>query len=200
MSRPQIRPHFDLWVRGPVDEVTRALEHRFADGGDMWAGHIVGHHAQLVIRRKQRNIWSPWLTFAIEPGEEGGTFLRGRFAPHPSGWTLYLACYGMLIITMLGLGFFGLSQWIAEEPPYMLWSVPVGLALLGVLYLSAFAGQRFSAGEMDGMRTFVLGGLERWETEWVEPRPAPEELEEQVDFSPAAPVLSGPLARSPERE
>lgn len=169
VSAPQIRPHFDLVLRAPVAAVKARLGEHFAHGGDMWAGHIVGDHAQLVIRRKKRNIWSPWLTFAIEPNERG-TRLSGRFAPHPSGWTLYLAAYGMVIISVVGLGFFGLSQWMAGLPATMLWSLPIGAIVLALLYGSAFVGQRLSGGEMDAMRDFVVRGLEGFEHEWVEPR------------------------------
>lgn len=180
MSGPRLRPHFDLFVSAPEEPVTRRLEAHFATGGEMWAGHIVGRHAQLVIRRRNRNIWSPWLTFAIEP-EKGGTLLSGRFAPHPSGWTLYLALYGMVIISMVGLGFFGLSQWMAGLPATMLWSLPVGAALVVALYASALIGQRLSAGEMDSMRAFVLAGFEGVDTEWRVPRARLESDEEGVE-------------------
>lgn len=143
----------------------------------MWAGHLVGDHGQLVIRRRRRHIWSPWLTFALA-SEGTGTSLRGRFAPHPSGWTLYLALYGIVLTLMLGLGFFGVSQWMAGLPPTALWSLPVGGVLLVALYLSAFVGQRLSGGEMEGMRAFVLGGFEGLEHRWIEPT---EEYEPKAD-------------------
>lgn len=170
MSRPHLRPHFDLIVQAPLEGVKARLEDRFSHGGDTWAGHITGRHAQLVIRRRKRKFWSPWLTFAFESDQEG-TLLTGRFAPHPSAWTFYVAGYGMVLTSLLGLGFFGLSQWIAGEPPTMLWSLPIGLFLLAALYLSAFVGQRLSAGEMEAMRAFVVEGFEgHFSTRWREPR------------------------------
>lgn len=165
MSRPHLRPHFDLEIDAPLPRVVERLEARFADGGDRFAGHVVDKHVQLVIRRRQRNIWTPWLTFEMSE-EDGATRLFGRFAPHPSGWTLYLAGYGMVIITMLGLGFFGLSQWMAGLPATALWSLPVGAVLLALLYASAFVGQTWSAGQMDEMRRFVFDGLEGFERRW----------------------------------
>lgn len=168
MDRPHLRPHFDLLVTAPKDEVSSRLAHRFAEGGDRWAGHIVGDHVQLVIRRKQRHIWSPWLTLALAE-EEAGTTLRGHFAPHPSGWTLYLALYGMVLIGMTGLGFFGLSQWMAGLPATALWSLPGGAVILLGLYASAFVGQRLSGEDMEAMRGFVLGAFEKVEHRWLEP-------------------------------
>lgn len=154
MSRPHLRPHFFLRVPACIEVTKSKLERQFAAGGGQFAGHVVGNHVQLVIRRKQRNIWTPWLTFTLTE-EEGQTILRGKFAPHPSGWTLYLAAYGMVLITMLGMGFFGLSQWIAGLPATMLWGLPIGSVLLLALYGSAFVGQRWSAHQMEDMRAFV---------------------------------------------
>lgn len=168
MSRPHLRPHFDLEIRAPKTEVTSRLKACFERGGDRWAGHLVGDHAQLVIRRKKRNIWSPWLTFAIDEREDH-VRLSGRFAPHPSGWTLYLAAYGIVGISMLGLGLFGVSQWMAGLPATALWSVPVGALLLSCLYASAFLGQGLSAEEMVGMRSFVESAFEDLEHRWVDP-------------------------------
>ena len=127
---------------------------------------MVGKHVQLVIRRKQRHIWTPWLTFAVDE-QDGATRLSGKFAPHPSGWTLYLAAYGMVLMTMVGLGFFGLSQWMAGLPATMLWSLPIGVVLVVALYLSAFVGQRFSAPQMEEMRSFVFEGFDGYERRWL---------------------------------
>ncbi len=181
VSRPRLRPHFDLLVSAPREDVRSRLSQRFEEGSEVWAGHMAGDHAQLVIRRRQRRFWSPWLTFALEPRPQG-TLLRGRFAPHPGAWTFYIALYGMTGTLMLGLGFFGLSQWIAGEPPTMAWSVPIGAVVLVALYGSAFVGQQLSSPEMESMRRFVVEGLAPLKTEWLPPQP-PLETEDPSDHS-----------------
>lgn len=163
--RPELRPHFDLYVGLPPDDVMIRLRARFEAGKRDWVGHSTGHHGQLVVPRAQRHLWSPWLTFDATE-QEGGTLLSGRFAPHPSIWTMYMAMYGIVVFTMFGLGCFGLSQWMADEAPTMLWSLPIGLVLLAVLYASAFVGQGLTAEQMAGMRAFIEGTFEDVETRW----------------------------------
>lgn len=180
MSRPHLRPQFDFEVALPPEEVLRRLKAHFAENKDRLAGHVVDRHVQLVCRRHARNLWTPWLTFEVLE-EDGKSVLTGRFAPHPGGWTAYMAAYAIVGISTLGLGFFGVSQWLAGLPADMLWAFPIGTVLLALLYATAFIGQRFTGEDMVNLRTFVLAGLgaearERSEhpmaPEWSPPEPA----------------------------
>jgi hypothetical protein len=166
MATPELRPHFDLVVELPLEDVMVCLSDRFEEAGDTWVGHITGTHAQLVVPRKERHLWSPWLSFSVEE-YESGTLLKGRFAPHPSVWTMYMAFYAMLLFSMLGLGFFGLSQWLAGEAPTMLWSLPIGAVIFLGLYGSAFVGQGLTARQMCAMRDFVQGSFGEAPTRWA---------------------------------
>ena len=165
MSAPELRPHFDLIVEMAPDAAMARLDERFQNAP--WVGRRRGHHGQLGVPKTSRHLWSPWLSFEATIHDDG-TLLTGRFAPHPSIWTGYMAAYGVVIFSMFGLGCFGLSQWMAGQPPTMLWTLPIGLALLGMLYGSAFVGQRLTAEQMARMRTFMVGcfdGEARWAPE-----------------------------------
>lgn len=175
-----VRPHFDLVVDRPIAEVMQTLSSRFAEERQHWAGHVTGTHAQLVVRRSQRRIWSPWLSFEVKDKGES-SLLTGRFAPHPSFWTMYMAAYGIVGFLLLGLGFFGLSQWLAGEPPTMLWSVPICTALLLGLYVSAYVGQGLGAEQMHDMRMFLGSMFPHESSSWVEPVAPVEIVVEQAE-------------------
>ena len=166
MAGAELRPHFDLVVDLPRDEVLSRLKARFEAARKTWVGHLTGSHGQLVVPESARHLWSPWLIFDATE-HEAGTLLTGRFAPHPSIWTMYMALYGMVIFLMFGLGCFGLSQWMAEEPPTMLWSLPVGVVLLAALYASAFVGQGLTREQMAEMRTFMKSSFEEDQARWT---------------------------------
>ena len=51
-----------------------------------------------------------------------------------------MAAFGSLAFIATGLGFFGLSQWMAGLSPTMLWSLPICAVLALPLYLSGFLG------------------------------------------------------------
>jgi len=167
MAAPELRPHFDLEVDLSPEDVMVQLAERFEANRGTWVGHVTGTHAQIVVPRSQRHLWSPWLSFAAQAREGGGTLLTGHFAPHPSVWTLYMALYAMLAFSLLGLGCFGLSQWMAGEPPTMLWSLPIGAVIGAGLYASAFVGQGLTAQQMCAMRRFVEDSFPSERTRWT---------------------------------
>ena len=166
----ELRPHFDLVVRRPPDDVMAHLSARMTETSNDWDGRVTGRHGQLTVPSTRRHLWSPWLTFEASE-HEGGTLLSGRFAPHPSIWTGYMAMYGIIVFTMFGLGCFGLSQWMADEAPTMLWSLPIGTILLALLYGSAFIGQGLTLEQMQGMRGYLKGCFDDDEAEWLAARP-----------------------------
>jgi hypothetical protein len=115
-------------------------------------------HAQLTVPADERHFWSPWLSFEIEPIDSGSR-LAGLFTPHPSVWTMYVACYAIVGLSTFGFGFFGVAQRMLGLPPWGLYAFPIGVVLLVLLYASALAGQRLSAGQMERMRGFVEAAL-----------------------------------------
>ncbi|MGF1511678.1 MAG: hypothetical protein ACFB9M_19455 [Myxococcota bacterium] len=168
MSRPHLRPHFDLVVALKPDEVLSVLKERFRVRKKFWTGHVSGSYIQLKVPRHHRHPWSPWLSFQATEHERG-TLLTGRFAPSPNVWTLYMAGYGVLGTLVLGLGFFGLAQWMAGEAPTMLWAVPVCLVLMLAQYGFAFIGQGLTAREMASMREFIRDSFDRRQSQWADP-------------------------------
>ena len=153
-TQTDLRPHFELYVERPPDQVLACLERRFHEVP--WEGDMRGSHVQVMVPTAERHMWSPWLTFDVRE-EAGGTRLEGRFSPHPAAWTLYMALYAMLGFTGLGLLFFGVSQWLADQTPTALWGLPVLAIMAGLLYGVPFIGQGLTAQQMCAMRLFVSG-------------------------------------------
>lgn len=112
-------------------------------------GASVGRHAELFVPEDERRVWSPWLSVTAEGTPDGGSIVRGRYAPHPHVWTLYMfLAFGLGFGLLVGMAW-GYAQWSMEETPWAFASVPLGLALAAVLYLVSLAGQRLGAGQID---------------------------------------------------
>ena len=152
-TETDLRPHFELTVPDDVDTTLSRLTGAFAAGP--FEGKVRGLHAQLIIPAPQRHLWSPWLTFEVQAAPEG-THLEGRFAPHPTVWTFYMALYAILAFTTRGLTFFGLSQWIATQSPTALWGLPVCAVLAAALFGLGFVGKGLTGQQMAAMRCFVV--------------------------------------------
>ena len=156
MTARLVRPRFDIELGSGPDEVMGVVRDRLPDCPHC-TGMSVGRHAELFVPDAERRVWSPWLSVTAHE-RETGTVLSGRFAPHPSIWTLYLFCSFALGFALLVGTTWGYAQWATERTPWALMTVPIVFALGFLLYLASQVGQRLGADQMDHLQD-ALGEL-----------------------------------------
>ena len=154
--RAEVRPRFQIGIASDPDALMEKVRDRLSTCPDC-TGVSVGRHAELFVTDEARRVWSPWLSITAEKCSDGSV-LRGRFAPHPGVWTLYLFLAFGLGFTLLVGTTLGYAQWAIERTPWALLSVPLVLLLGGGLYLASIVGQRLGAEQMDQLRS-TLGEL-----------------------------------------
>jgi hypothetical protein len=150
MSAPRVRPTFEFEFDSDPDSLMEQLRERLPQCPHC-TGVSVGRHAELFVPESERRLWSPWLSVTARD-RNGVTFVRGRFAPHPSVWTLYLFLAFALGFALLVGVTWGYAQWATEATPWALWSVPIVLAAAAGLYGTSQVGQRLSASQMVELR------------------------------------------------
>jgi hypothetical protein len=164
MSIPKMRPTFELTVSlthdQAIDRVRGLLEHP----AGAFTGKIVGRHIMLTVCEKDRHFWSPWLDMEVDentaPNAAGPVTVHGRFMPHPSIWTAFVAGYFFLATSALFTACFAYAQWATEAPPTALWGVGLSAAATAALWWSAQVGQRLARGQMEILRDVVGEALE----------------------------------------
>lgn len=145
------RPRFTIEVDSPadllMDRVRANLEHC-----PRCTGVSVGRHAELFVPEAEQRLWSPWLSVSTE--ERGsGSVLKGRFAPHPSIWTLYVfLAFGLGFSLLVGISW-GYAQWVMKSTPWALLSLPLASILGILLYLVSVVGKRLGSEQMDHLRS-----------------------------------------------
>jgi hypothetical protein len=150
MTAPEVRPRFEIELAGEADDLMDRLRTHLPRCPNC-TGMSVGRHAELFVPEADRRLWSPWLSVTAEDDREG-VVLRGRFAPHPSIWTLYLFAAFALGFSLLVGATWGYAQWATESTPWALISVPLVAILGGALYLVSLVGQRLGADQMIQLR------------------------------------------------
>ena len=146
MNPPTVRPTFEFGVDLDPDTVMEGLRRRLPQC-PRCTGVSVGLHAELFVPESERRVWSPWLSVTAR-GIGRGTVVRGRFAPHPSIWTLYLfLAFGLGFSLLVGLTW-GYAQWALETTPWALASVALVVALASALYGISLLGQRLGTSQM----------------------------------------------------
>lgn len=151
MSAPAVRPTFELSVADPPAAVMERLRARLPRCR-LCTGVSAGDHAELYVPVDERRLWSPWLSVTVEAGS-GGSLVRGRFSPQPGVWTLYMFLAFALGFALLVGGSWGYAQWVMEQRPWALLSLPACLALGAGLYSVSLLGQRLSHDQMDHLHS-----------------------------------------------
>ncbi|MGE0788308.1 MAG: hypothetical protein AB7S26_21725 [Sandaracinaceae bacterium] len=164
MDRPRMRPVFVVPHDDPV-AVLKVLGDLITEGHPECTGVMFRRHAVLRMKDDVRHFWSPYLYVeaAVDEDDEliEGPCLRGRFAPHPHVWTMFMAIYGVLaLVAVMGL-VYGASQWTLGWTPWALAIAPAALALIGFVYGAAFIGQGLGAAQMYALRSFLDRAAQR---------------------------------------
>jgi hypothetical protein len=119
-------------------------------------GVSVGRHAELFVPEDQQRVWSPWLSVTAEEASSGGARVRGRFAPHPHVWTLYMFLSFALGFALLVGITWGYAQWAMGQTPWALVSLPLGIVLGGALYLVSLTGQRLGHDQIEHLESALV--------------------------------------------
>lgn len=155
MRHPQIRPRFEQDAQGTAETVIARFKHcddpRFVCA-------ILGEHIQISMNPEEAHLWSPFLTLEVNE-VDGRTQVSGRFSSSPEFFTMYLFSMGIVILSTLGFGTVGLSQWMLGMDAWALWSIPIGVALIVGLWAVPFVGQRLAHEQLEAMHARVTGLL-----------------------------------------
>lgn len=172
-ARPRMRPRFEMRLDVPADDVLDRLRAQIAAPRSTVGGTVLRRQAELCIPRAQAHFWSPCLSleFSRETDDAPWT-LRGRFAPEPGVWMLFMGIYGILAMGGLAGLMYGVSQWMIHETPWALVGAPIALALIAFTYGAALIGQGLGAAEMYTLRAFVDRAVESAHTPPTTPRDA----------------------------
>lgn len=154
-----MRPRFLLKLSEvQPDDLYKHVQHHVVEGDPECIGMFRNPHMELMFKPDLRNFWSPRLTLEFEPYEEA-TLVRGLIGPHPSVWTMFMACYasfGILVFVGLTLGY---SQWTLEQNP---WGFYVAMGALGgivLAYIGSLFGQRMAFEQTIRLREFLVESM-----------------------------------------
>lgn len=137
-------------------EAMQLLQKRLNQPGCPCVGMIaeLQLHYDLRVPMAERHLWSPSLSGHFED-KDSGSVLHGLIGPNPNAWTAvafsYLAC-GTGILFLLTLG--GVQLFL-DKNPWAFWASLVLVALMGVAWLAAQAGQKVAAPQTAALRHFL---------------------------------------------
>ncbi len=151
MSSPRVRPRFEIEIDLEADTLMERVRERLPKCPHC-TGVSVGRHAELFVPDAEQRPWSPWLSVTADE-RNSGSLLRGRFAPHPNVWTLYLfLAFGLGFALLVGTAW-GYAQWATGLTPWALVTLPSVIVLGSLLYLASQVGQKLGSEQMEHLRS-----------------------------------------------
>ena len=139
----RVRPRFRMEIPLSPEEILKRLHDANKENPSTCILEFVSNHVTLKIPSAQQRYWSPQMQVELE-STNNGTLLRGLIGPKPGIWTMFVFFYSAFgFLTMLG-ALFGISQIMLKMNPWALWSLPVGLIIILLLYMISHLGQQLS--------------------------------------------------------
>ena len=147
----RMRPRFSVDLPVEVDEAILRLREAFDSPELHGVSMVAGRHAELLVDRSERRIWSPRLTLRLEDSPPGSE-LRCRFSPRPDVWTGFMFVYFVLVFLVVFGATLGYVQQVSDETAWGFWAIPVGVTLIACIHLASYVGQRLAAAQMRELR------------------------------------------------
>ena len=150
----RMRPRLELSGKGEVGEVLARIDEALRSEEIRFEGYVLNDHGVIRIPKAEQHYWSPQLQFEIQESD-GQPRLTGRFMPAPPVWTLFAGLYGVTAFLGCCGSVFGLVQLQLQQPATFLWSFPVTVCLLALIYVAAMVGQKLGHEQMLELDEFI---------------------------------------------
>jgi hypothetical protein len=147
----RLRPRFSVELPVAADEAAVRLREGLDTPELGGVSMVAGRHAELLVDRTERRLWSPRLTVRLEDSP-AGSVLRCRFSPRPDVWTGFMFVYFVLVFLVVFGATLGYVQQVSNETAWGFWAIPVGLALIACIHLASYVGQQLAAAQMRELR------------------------------------------------
>ena len=144
---PRMRPKFYIEIPVEADEAIARLREGLDTPELRGVSMVAGRHAELLVDRAERRLWSPRLTVRLEDSP-AGSVLRCRFSPRPDVWTGFMFVYFVLVFLVVFGATLGYVQQVSNETAWGYWGVPLGVLVIACIHLAGYVGQRLAAAQM----------------------------------------------------
>ena len=142
-----MQPTFQLHIAMDADQVAKRIRIALEEREFRKHAKSAGRCVDFTVEPAEQRFWSPHLSVQLSDTETG-SLVFGRFSPRPEVWTMFMAIYGLVAVTVFGAAIYGYAQWMLKIDPWALVVVPVGVLVIGLLHVASLIGQRLSSDQI----------------------------------------------------
>ena len=160
MAATRLRPRCRIVTDQPKEQVLDAISLKLSKHSNLLEGQVVQEHAFIRFPEQKQHYWSPELHIWARE-QDGETIVYGVIGPKPKIWTMFMFLYKAVLTLALFGASYGLIQfWLGMEAPF-LWSIPLGILAVSLVYLAAKYGQHRGRDQMRELIDFLEGSVEQ---------------------------------------
>lgn len=159
MANSGLRPRCRIVTKNSPTIVLQQINDKLKDQNLDLKGQVVQEHAFIRIPEQKQHYWSPELhVWARE--QDGETIVYGVMGPKPKIWTMFMFFYtGVLTLTFFGSSY-GIIQLMLGIKADFLWSIPLGLLAIAIVFAAAKYGQYKGKEQTDLLKGFLEETIE----------------------------------------
>ena len=159
MPTTRLRPRMRIVSEKPSKTILDQISMLLKKNDFKLEGQVVQEHAFVRFPEHMQKYWTPELdVWARE--EENETIVYGVMGPKPKIWTMFMFFYvGILTSAFFG-GSYGVIQMILGMDAPFLWSIPLGILGVIIVYSAAQYGQYKGKKEMEILQNFLKEAVE----------------------------------------
>jgi hypothetical protein len=154
MANTRLRPRCRIVTKISPDQVLERISKKLGESNARLEGQVVQEHAFIRIPENRQHYWSPELhVWARE--QEGETIVYGVMGPKPKIWTMFMFFYtGVITSAFFGSSYGIIQLMLGMEAPF-LWSIPLGILGIALVFGAAKYGQHKGREQMEELQGFL---------------------------------------------
>jgi len=160
MSGKRLRPRFRIVCSEDPKVILERIQNLLPTKETVIEGQVVQEHAFLRIPVNEQHYWSPELHVWVR-GQDGETIVYGVMGPKPRIWTMFVFFYTAVLTSAFFGSSYGIIQILLGMKAPFLWSIPLGIIALFLVYGAAQYGQHKGRAQMKALRSFLDEALKR---------------------------------------
>ena len=154
MPKTSLRPRCRLTSSEEPGEILDRIETAIQNQSTRFEGQVVQEHAFIRIPEKDQHYWSPELhVWARSENDE--TIIYGVMGPKPKIWTMFIFFYTAVLTTAFFGSSYGIIQFMLGMEAPFLWSIPLGILGIALVYGAAQYGQYKGKDQVAEFRKFL---------------------------------------------
>jgi hypothetical protein len=166
MQTVRLRPRSRYTLKLPQQEVLNRIDEQLKKRKFPLTGIVVQEHAFIRIPEKDQHYWSPEMHVWVRE-EEKVSIIYSVIGPKPKIWTLFIFAYTVVLVSTFFGSSYGIIQYFLGIKADFLWSIPIGLSALALVYGAAYYGQLKGREQMLLLNDFINDALFQREQESI---------------------------------